>query len=167
MHHLVPSINAGNSLRVGRSKPLNQSIVPKDFKYSNASQRLRCNKGLFTRRRWCSKYTSHLNALTVLRRWIVRLRLYRVQARSICHSASPSYSILSLAVNSAAWDLRQWRGPQENWRREAAQTTESCHWNSWQAPHEEFHNRQMLANANCSAEPNKQTLATIIIFWPL
>lgn len=29
MHHLVLSINAGNSLRVGRSKLLNQSIVPK------------------------------------------------------------------------------------------------------------------------------------------
>lgn len=131
---LVLSFNAGKSHRgVGTFKAAKSEHSSKDFKYSNLSRRLRCNKGLFTGGRWARKHTLHLNTLTALRRWIARLRLYRVRARSICHSASAGYSILSLALNSAAWDLRQWRGPQEDRKREAPQTTECRHWNSSQA----------------------------------
>lgn len=57
------------------------------------------------------KHTLHLKTMTEWERWIARLQLHHVHSRSICHSASVAYSILSLASNllpppPCKWDVR-------------------------------------------------------------
>lgn len=149
MHHLVLSINAGKSPRVGRSKPLNQSIVPEILNIQTHPR----GSGAIKVYLLGERGVANTPCISIhWQRWEDESYSYVCivfLARSICHSALPGCSILSLALNSAARDLRQWRGSQENWKREAAQTTESCRWNS-QAPHEEFNNWQTLANENYS-----------------